>query len=263
MDFYLDFEATQFGDKVIAIGAVCGEYKFKTLCQPCGKSKLTPFITKLTGITKQDLAHASDAERAFTCLYYWISACSVKYPGPHFFHVYGNSDKNFILSTCRYIVNITIKKFMVHLAYALIDDAAFVNRYFHTNSIGLFNALRHFQPNIGEQDHDPLNDAYALSALMHDLENAPPLAEPVLEIHIQKKPKENKPYCIKVKSVDPKATKVRVFYSYREAFNFGYKIICNQTKNTNPHKQRIEGRILKAIHQNKPYANYTWTKEEY
>lgn len=149
---------------------------------------------------------------------------------------------------------------MFNLAYALIDDAQFVTKYFHVQSIGVYNALRYFKPDTPEQDHCPMHDAEALRDLMECIVAAPPLTEPVLEIHIQK---ENpKPYCITVKSIDPNATRVRVFSSYRDAFNWGYNLIDNNTRGTKPQKANVEKRILKAIREHKPYANYTWIKEE-
>ncbi len=51
---YLDFEATQFSFDIISIGAVkyTGE-TFYTLVKPPKVSKITPLITKITGLTKE------------------------------------------------------------------------------------------------------------------------------------------------------------------------------------------------------------------
>ena len=53
MDFYLDFEATQFKSNIIAIGCSCEYGDFDCLVRPPRKDHITPFITNLTGISKE------------------------------------------------------------------------------------------------------------------------------------------------------------------------------------------------------------------
>ena len=53
MNIYIDFEATQFSFDIISIGAVkeSGE-SFYTLVKPRDIKKITPLITKITGLTQ-------------------------------------------------------------------------------------------------------------------------------------------------------------------------------------------------------------------
>ena len=44
MDFYFDFEATQFNENIIAIGATCDYGSFDCLVRPPEGDKITKFI---------------------------------------------------------------------------------------------------------------------------------------------------------------------------------------------------------------------------
>ena len=66
MNYYIDFEATQFKHKIISIGCVSDNGKtFQTLVKPVNKAKVDNFITELTGITKSMLENAPTADEAF------------------------------------------------------------------------------------------------------------------------------------------------------------------------------------------------------
>ena len=73
MNYYLDFEATRFSNRIISIGCVAetGE-TFSTLVKPVNKAKVDKFITELTGITNEMLETAPTADAAFLDLYYFI-----------------------------------------------------------------------------------------------------------------------------------------------------------------------------------------------
>ena len=52
MNFYVDFEATQFSERIISFGCVAEDGEsFCSLVQPLSNWKITSFITELTGIT--------------------------------------------------------------------------------------------------------------------------------------------------------------------------------------------------------------------
>ena len=54
MNFYIDFEANQFSDRIISIGCISENgNNFYSLCRPSKPGEtITNFITELTGITK-------------------------------------------------------------------------------------------------------------------------------------------------------------------------------------------------------------------
>ena len=93
MRYFIDFEATQFTNEIISIGCVkeTGE-TFYSLVK-VDKSKMTNFITNLTGITKEDVEKAPTADEVFDNFYDWIAVDNEK----AIFYCYGNSDLTFIL----------------------------------------------------------------------------------------------------------------------------------------------------------------------
>ena len=62
MNYFIDFEATQFSNDIISIGCIDenGE-EFYSLINP-GEGKLTSFITELTGITDEMLNKADSLD---------------------------------------------------------------------------------------------------------------------------------------------------------------------------------------------------------
>ena len=99
MNFYLDFEATRFSNRIISIG--CTNERgatFKTLVKP-NKGKVDNFITELTGITKEMLQDAPSPDEAFNAFAEWAYQNSEN-TAPKYF-CYGNSDEDFIDATMR------------------------------------------------------------------------------------------------------------------------------------------------------------------
>ena len=98
MRFYIDFEATQFSNRIISIGCACENGNtFKTLVQPVNKGKITAFITELTGITSEMIAEAPTADEAFNMLFDFIELNNLS--GVPQFYVYGDCDASFIKHT--------------------------------------------------------------------------------------------------------------------------------------------------------------------
>lgn len=178
INFYLDFEATQFSNSIISIGCVAHNEKFYTLCKPVGKAKLTKFITQLTGITEEDIAEAPTIEEALNMLHNFIRrVMEAHYGAVSYFHVYGGSDKDFLLHTSEHIENPFWKEFLYNMAYSLIDDSKEVCRYFHAKTIGVHRALSYFNPELPEQKHNALEDAEMLCDLMWNIHHSDPLEE--------------------------------------------------------------------------------------
>ena len=72
MNYYVDFEATQFAGEIISIGCIREDGEtFYSLVAPV-KSKITPFITNLTGITEEMLETALDPTTVFNSFYDWV-----------------------------------------------------------------------------------------------------------------------------------------------------------------------------------------------
>ena len=166
MNFYLDFEATQFTEEIISIGCVAenGD-EFSTLVKPTDLKKVTNFITNLTGITRDMLINADSADVSFLALREFIRN---KSKGEEtFFFVYGNADSVFIEKTVAHMIDPEAKKFAYKLGASLIDFTTITNRFFRTGSISLKNAVAYFRQEEVKQNHHAVDDAELLRELVY------------------------------------------------------------------------------------------------
>lgn len=195
MNFYLDFEATRFSNRIISIGCVAGTGEtFETYVNPGDKKKVDKFITELTGITNEMLADAPNADVAFNMLYDFIEANSDgEAPA---YYVYGNSDVDFINSTLRHMSDTQACVCAQAIAGNLIDYASVVKKFFVAKSD---LALRKVYMLIQEQKelvqkHDALEDARMLETVVAHLYDKckPEDKETILAMPSQPRPKIGK-----------------------------------------------------------------------
>ena len=195
MNFYLDFEATRFSNRIISIGCVAGTGEtFETYVKPGDKKKVDKFITELTGITNEMLAEAPDADTAFKMLYDFIEANSDgEAPA---YYVYGNSDAEFINSTLRHMSDTQACVCAQAIAGNLIDYASVVKKFFVAKSD---LALRKVYMLIQEQKelvqkHDALEDARMLETVVSHLYDKckPEDKETILAMPSQPRPQTGK-----------------------------------------------------------------------
>ena len=166
MNFYLDFEATQFSEEIINIGCVAdnGE-EFDTLVRPSKIKNVTEFITNLTGITREMVTNADCPDLCFLALRQFIRDQS---NGEEtFFFVYGNADNHFIERTVAKMIDPEAKKFAYKLGASLIDFSTIAQRFFRMGSISLKNAVAYFRQEEVAQTHEALDDAELLRELVY------------------------------------------------------------------------------------------------
>ena len=265
MNIYFDFEATQYSDHIIAIGASCltSDYQNFFCLVSSFANKMTPFITELTGITKEDLlTNGIEADEAFVKLWHWIRRITSMSDEPIFYHCYGDGDKNFLRKTADKIKDRYVAEFVNNLAESLIDDSKAVCRYFHTKAVGVFKALRYFEPDYPEQTHNPLQDAIALLNLIEHIREAKPLLDcPFIEGEKKEKEPSFTPqnyYYITAFSTTDVCMKPRFFNSYGEAADW----LTTRMKRKNPEVKRenVLKRMKNAVDNEKEYAYFNWTK---
>ena len=195
MNFYLDFEATRFSNRIISIGCVAGTGEtFETYVKPGDKKKVDKFITELTGITNEMLAEAPDADTAVKMLYTFIEVNSDgEAPA---YYVYGNSDAEFINSTLRHMSDTQACITAQAIAGNLIDYASVVKKFFVAKSD---LALRKVYMLIQEekelvQKHDALEDARMLETVVEHLHDKckPEDKDTILAMPSQPRPQTGK-----------------------------------------------------------------------
>lgn len=162
MNFYLDFEATQYSERIISIGCIADNgASFETLVKPVKGEKVNDFITQLTGITNEMLATAPTADEAFNAFYDFVAANS--HNSAPTYYCYGPCDKNFIKHTVSGMSDFKAMTFASSIQSLLVDYSAVVKSYLFVNGLSLKKLvalIRHVDE--VEQNHDALDDAMML-----------------------------------------------------------------------------------------------------
>lgn len=171
MKYFIDFEATQFSERIISIGCVAENgATFKTLVKPVKKEdKVNSFITKLTGITNEMLADAPTANEAFNALFDFVLE-HAEVDKASEFYCYGNNDKQFIDRTASHMTDTRAIMCARGIQATLQDYSTQVKSYFQIkNEIGLRKAYILVQNENVEQKHDALEDALMLFAVASNM----------------------------------------------------------------------------------------------
>ncbi len=162
MNFYLDFEATQFSERIISIGCIADNgARFETLVKPVKNEKVNAFIAQLTGITNEMLENAPTADEAFNAFYEFVKTNNEG--GAPTYYCYGPSDKNFIQRTVSGMSDFHAIMFASSIQALLVDYSAVVKNYLSTRGLSLKKLvalIRHVED--VEQKHDALDDAMML-----------------------------------------------------------------------------------------------------
>ena len=172
MNFFVDFEATQFSNGIIAVGCVSEEDdKFYTLVNT--KHKVTPFITNLTGITAAEVEMAPEPEIVFKALLDWVRAVSPNEEKnkPHFY-CYGNCDKEFVKKNFQECKDFQAAAMLAYLYADMQDYAEQIKFLFGLcQHVSLKKVYDHYVKNDVIQQHNALEDAEMLKIVFENVEN--------------------------------------------------------------------------------------------
>ena len=162
MNFYLDFEANQYSERIISIGCIAENgARFETLVKPVKNEKVTAFITKLTGITNEMLENAPSADEAFNAFYEFVKINNEC--GTPTYYCYGDSDVKFIKRTVSVMSDFQAIMFASSIQTLLVDYSAVVKSYLSTRGLALKKLVALIrQVDEVEQNHDALDDAIML-----------------------------------------------------------------------------------------------------
>lgn len=191
MRFFIDFEATQYSERIISIGCITDSgATFSTLVKPTRKKdKVTQFITDLTGITNEMLATAPSVDDAFNSFFDFVLEHSPTEPNE--FYCYGNSDKVFIEKTLNDITSTRAATFAKRLKNSLIDYSNEVQQYLKMgNHIALRKVYSLILNENVVQRHNALEDAEMLCTVVKNLKT---ICAPDAKEKIEQMPKTVKP----------------------------------------------------------------------
>lgn len=168
MNYFIDFEATQFNNEIIAVGCICEDGRvFYSLVR--SNKKITSFITKLTGITTKEIQQAEEPEIVFEKLWSW---CSTD-PKPHFY-CYGTTDKNFVRHNFQINKNFKAAAMLSYLYLDLEDYTPHVREHFGLcKPIGLQKVYNYCTNNTNIQKHNALEDAIMLKDVYNYIQTHP------------------------------------------------------------------------------------------
>lgn len=157
MNYFVDFEATQFSNEIISIGCV-REDGAEFYSEVRAKKKITHFITSLTGITDEQNKAADSSDEVFTRFFDWLTA----YPNERaVFYCYGNTDINFVKKNLDLTKNIKAQAALSMIGINLHDYAPTAKVHFGlVKNISLIKLVAYYRGvESVEQTHDALEDA--------------------------------------------------------------------------------------------------------
>ncbi len=166
MNYFIDFEATQFSNDIISIGCVRenGD-QFYSLVNP--HKKLTEFIINLTGITNELVQQAPEAEEVFSNFFDWCN----EYPNDTpVFYCYGGTDFSFVKHNFGKAKNFKEKSILGYMFAGLRDYAPYVQNHFGlVKLVGLSKVYNYYQNKENIQTHNALDDAMMLKYIYEQI----------------------------------------------------------------------------------------------
>ena len=258
MNFYIDFEATQPEQEIISIGVYSdNEESFYALVKP-QFSKISKYITNMTGITNEMVEDRYDLDTAFNDLYVWCANQESNLNEWHFYS-YGEGDVDFIKHS---MCNIQTQRPLIIASIMIAtmqDFSKEVTKYFRgtTSLIKAFNYLKSLE---NKQKHNALEDAKMLADIFVKITDKEPLSEnPFVERAICNYTFPSGRFFCKGKG---KNEKEREFGCIQEAIEWLINTNIAKDSRDAVRRDRMATKIMKSIRKNEYYMNYKWRREK-
>lgn len=259
MKFYIDFEATQPENEIIAIGAVAENgATFHSLVKP-QLSSISKWVSDLTHISAEDLEWAPDINKALIEFDTWMTTQESNIMNCRFIS-YGDDDK-FIKSTLPAITD-KIAFTVAAILMAKIEDCSAETKKFFHGTIKLVHAFNYVQAAETEQKHNPLEDAMMLQKVYEYTQTHDPLPchplNPSFGAAMSSAAVKMPSGSFWCRTSMKKTAKVYNFTTCEEAIEW---LITDVMRSKTPeliHRDRIMTNIMKAIRKNTRYCNFIW-----
>ena len=258
MNFYIDFEATQPEGEIISVGVVSDNgNKFYSLVKP-QFSKVSKYITDMTGLTNEMLEEAKDLNSVMFNLYFW---CQIQeyYKSNWHFYSYGDNDVDFLKSSLRNVHDDSALVITSLMIATMKDYSTIVREYFR-GTVSLIKAYNYLKDLEDEQNHNALEDAKMLAEVFAKTANKEPLtANPFVEKQIVNYTfPSGKFFC---KGVG-KNSKEKAFYNIQEAIEWLISTKIRADAREAVHRDKMAVKIMKAIKKKDTYMGYKWRREK-
>ena len=264
MNFYIDFEATQPEQEIISIGAVAENgATFYSLVQP-KHSVVSSFITKLTGITNEDVAKAESIDEVFNKFYIWLYLQEHDLTKWNFYS-YGKDDITFLKNS---LIKTTSETHLIVASVIIAtmkDYSQNVCKYFCCQSTSLLHAYNYLHNIETTQKHNALEDAEMLAKIASKIDGTSPMAYCPFNKKFSKEDEEFEwPVGKVITRTLGKQPKIREYVDLRSAIEWIIDTTIGKKARPNTSRKKMAQKILKSIEENKKYHNYMWEiiKEE-
>lgn len=261
MKYFIDFEAAQFSNRIISIGCVRenGD-KFYSLVNP--STKITPFITDLTGITNEMSEQAPYPEEVFSKFFDWCMELEDDLPQ---FYCYGNCDTNFVKKNFSSCKNFKAKAILGYLYSDLFNCEPFIRSHFGViQPISLIKITSYYKKEEITQTHNALEDAKMLKYVFEQIQlhskdedsnafpeyKSNPIYDPTVDW--------NKYRVHRFKD----GKKVETFETLTEAVEWVFDHLPDNGQKEQVHKKNLGNKIKNASNKNIKYINYKWKVEK-
>ena len=261
MNFFIDFEATQFSQGIISVGCISeNNSEFYSIVNT--KHKITSFIVNLTGITPEDVNKAPSQEEVFERMFDWIFNQDTM---PHFF-CYGNSDKDFVKNNFKECKSFKARAMLGYLYTDMQDYSSEVKAHFGLcKNIALKKVADYYRGYEEIQTHNSLYDARILKYVweniqIHDCEFDAFPEYSIQKINTETAAKEEKSYLVfRIKD----GNIIERYSSLGEAVKWAYEQIPEGSERDKTSLKTIAKRIKQSAKDpNKKYRNFQWIMVE-
>ena len=265
MNFFIDFEATQFSNGIISVGCVAetGEELYSIVYT---RYKVTPFITELTGITPEEVKKAQVPEDIFGCMFDWVEQISCG-EAPHFY-CYGNCDKDFVKNNFKENTNFKAAAMLGYLYTDLHDYAEDVKAHFGLcQHIGLKKVYDYYTGDKTTQRHNALEDAKMLKVVFENVTNNPHEFDAFPEYQTKQFDKTLEELFLSfnedISDITVERSKngkvIQSYPSFGAAVKWAYEQIPSEDERAKTHIKTIAKNIRKAAKdKTKKYYNCKW-----
>lgn len=265
MNYYIDFEATQFSNRIISVGCVNEKGdEFYSLVNP--QRELTKFIKELTHITQEEVDAAPSADEVFEALWEF---CSHDDEAPTFI-CYGDSDGLFAKATMEKMATTFKAKSILSYIYAnIIDYCPLTRVHFGIHSsVKLIKVANYYSGQENEQVHNALEDAKLLKYVYEQIQEHDEEFDAFPEYRAKKAADKIKNAEAAAKAKAPKGETmyfrlkkgkvVETFPTLEEAICWVLEHKFSEATRATAKPENIGKRIRAAAGQRKQYCSITW-----
>ena len=258
MNIYIDFEATQPENEIIAIGAVADNgAEFYSLVKP-QISSISDFVSRLTHISEEALENAKNIDEVMVSFDNWLMKQEPDIMNCRFIS-YGD-DSTFIKHTIPVVKDIHAFTIMACILAKIEDGSKNVFKYFN-GGISLINAFNYVQSMETKQKHNPLDDALMLQKVYeHAITNKPLAEHPISHDKMVNNVKmPSGAFWCKQKG---KNQKIYRFDCIEDAIEWLITDVIHAPEPEVVHRDRVMAHIMKAIRTSSKYCNFVWHRGE-